>query len=258
MQNAVYDLKNNPNVLGIYLAGSLANGNFDHYSDIDLHVIVKPESKQDFINQKCIFPQNWGEVLFFENSSQSSPVVVTHFKCFVKVDSWYHTPNETTPSIWLKNIQALYDPQSIIKKLIQASNSIRYEPDDANVEFWRTKIVAFIHQTYRAVMRNELNYAMANLDRIRWLMVYGWYMEKNIHVDGSYGDWSKLEGNRSELSNSQLFLLTSWDCQRDTGRIMTTIEKIVPEFLKLNKALSLKTEIADNEDKIIQMIDMVL
>lgn len=190
LKNAVKDLKNNANVLGIYLAGSLAKGNFDIYSDIDLHVIVNPESKQDFINHKCTFPQNWGEVLFFESSSPSSPVVVSHFKCFVKVDSWYHTPNELSPSIWLKNIQALYDPNGIIKQVIQEFKSISYAATKAEVEFWR-------------------------------------------------------------------ILLKSWECERDPYLVMKTIEGIVPEFLKLNKSLSLQVNIEDNEENIKQIVEMV-
>lgn len=257
LKNAVNDFKNNADVLGIYLAGSLAKGNFDDYSDIDLHIIVKPESKQDFINHKCKFPQNWGEVLFFENSSPSSPVVVSHFKCFVKVDSWYHTPNELSPSIWLKNIQALYDPNGIIKQVIQDSKTISYVATEAEVEFWRTKMLAFVHQAYRAIMRDEINYAIANFDRIRWLMVYGWYMEKNSHLDGSYGDWSKLEGKRSELSDGEQLLLKSWECERDPERIMRSIERIIPEFLKLNNSLSLKVKIKDDEENIKQILEMV-
>lgn len=49
---AVKDLKEDPNVVGIYLAGSLAKANDDLYSDIDLHIIVTSESLDRFIARK--------------------------------------------------------------------------------------------------------------------------------------------------------------------------------------------------------------
>lgn len=45
LENALKDLKGDPRVMAIYLAGSLARGDFDHYSDIDLHMIVTAERK---------------------------------------------------------------------------------------------------------------------------------------------------------------------------------------------------------------------
>jgi predicted nucleotidyltransferase len=54
LDNALDDLTNDSDVLAIYLAGSLGKGNFDNYSDIDLHIIVIPEKKPDFIQSKRI------------------------------------------------------------------------------------------------------------------------------------------------------------------------------------------------------------
>ncbi|MDQ0879421.1 hypothetical protein QFZ73_000432 [Peribacillus sp. V2I11] len=56
-------------------------------------------------------------------------------------------------------------------------------------------------------MRRESSYALSNLDRIRWLIVSGWYMEMEEHVDVPYGVWTKIEGNRSKLDGKELSLL---------------------------------------------------
>ena len=208
--SVVEDLTSDSNVLAIYQSGSLARGNFDNYSDIDLHIIVSPDKKVDYIKNKRKRARKWGEVLFYEDFNPYSPVVVTHYDSFIKVDSWYHSPEEVVPSIWLKECKVLHDPNNIISKIIKESSNEVYKPSSEEVVFWRGKLLAFIHETYRAIMREEIYYAISNLDRIRWLVVSGWYMEMEEHLDSSYGVWSKIEGKRSKLTPWQLSLLENW------------------------------------------------
>jgi predicted nucleotidyltransferase len=257
-ESALTNLTSDPNVLAIYQAGSLARGNFDNYSDIDLHIIVNPELKANFIKEKRNRAAKWGSVLFYEDFNPSSPVVVTHYDSFVKIDSWYHFPQEVVPSIWLKGYKVLYDPNKIISDIIRESSHKVYKPSADEVEFWRGKLLAFIHETYRAVMRGEIYYALANLDRVRWLVVSGWYMEMTEHLDSPYGVWSKIEGERSKLNQEQLSLLKSWECGRNLDQMMKTVVSIVPEILRLNKYLSNEVDIAENEDHIKKIIDMVI
>lgn len=257
LENALNDLMNDPNVLAIYQGGSLAKGNDDNYSDIDLHIIVTPEKKVEFICAKCERPKNWGKVLYYEGS-EYTPVVVAHFECFVKIDIFYKDPNELQPAVWLQGLKALYDPHGMVEKVLEESAKIQYKPTVNEVEFWRGKVFAFYHETYRAVMRNEIYYALANLDRIRWLVATGWYMEMEERVDSSYGIWSKLEGERSHLKNWQLSLLESWDCCRNPNDIMKTMASITPEFFRLNNQLCNKTGLDENEEWCKKIIDLVL
>ncbi|MFS0639172.1 nucleotidyltransferase domain-containing protein [Mesobacillus foraminis] len=256
LENALKDLTSDSNVLAIYQAGSLARGNFDNYSDIDLHTIVTPEKKADFIKDKRNRARKWGDVLFYEDFNPSSPIVVTHFDSFIKVDSWYHSPEEVVPSIWLKGYKVLYDPNNIISKVIRASSNEVYTPSSGEVEFWRGKVLAFIHETYRSVMRNEIYYAIANLDKVRWLIASGWYMEMEEHLESSYGVWSKIEGKRSKLNQRQLSLLESWDCNRNPKEIMKTTVSMIPEILRLNKYLSMRVGIEPNQENIEKIIEM--
>lgn len=120
MKKALKDLSADPDVLAIYLAGSLAKGNYDHYSDIDLHTIVISERKADFLKGKRDRANNWGNVSFHEDYNPSSPYVVTHYDTFVKVDSWYHSPEESAKQV--------------------------YKPSPDEVEHWRGKLLAFVHE----------------------------------------------------------------------------------------------------------------
>ena len=256
LSNALKDLTADPNVLAIYLGGSLAKKNFDDYSDIDLHTIVKSEKRAEFIGNKRKRAEEWGNVLFHEDANPSGPVVVTHYDCFVKIDSWYHAPEEIVPSIWLKGLEVLYDPTSIISPVIKESSNITYKLLTDEVEYWKGKILAFTHETYRAVMRKEMYHAEFNLDRMRWLIVSGWYMEMDEHFDASYGSWSKVEGKRSILNKRQLSLLENWRCGREADEIMGTVVSMVPELLRLNQVLSEKVKIETNEEQFKKILEL--
>ncbi|MCG7342634.1 nucleotidyltransferase domain-containing protein [Sporosarcina sp. ACRSL] len=258
LKNALQDLADDPYVEAIFEGGSLARGDFDRYSDIDLHVIVAPHMKTKYIEEKRSRAEKWGNVLFFEESSPTSPVIVTHYDCFVKVDSWYQAADDYQPSIWLQGLKIYFDKKGVITKRFEKSEKIVYKPTKQEVERWRGKVLAFVHETYRAAMREEFYYAISNLDRVRWLIAYGWYMEMGRHLNSSYGVWSKIEGDRSQLDKGQLADLASWDCGRNQHDIMTTVKKIVPEFYRVNKVLSDELEMDSDEEKCRKIIEMVL
>lgn len=257
LENAVEDLKEDPDVLAIYLAGSLAKENADDYSDIDLHTILKPDKLASFIANKKARAKGWGRVLFFEGTA-ATPVIVSHFDCFVKVDSWYHSAEELQPSLWLKGMKILHDPNGILEKIQVQSDELGYILTSQEVEFWRTKMLAFIHETYRAAMRGEAYYALANLDSVRWLTAAGWYMEMERHLDSPYQVWSKVEGSRSRLNNEQLKQLADWEAGRETPSILEVLKSISTEFARLNKTLSERVGIEDDNEMVNQALGLVL
>lgn len=256
LSNALKNLTADPNVLAIYLGGSLAKKNFDDYSDIDLHTIVKHDKRIEFIENKRKRAEEWGNVLFHEDANPYGPVVVTHYDCFVKIDSWYHAQEEIAPSIWLKGLKILYDPYNIISTAIKESSNFTYNLQADEVELWKGKTLAFTHETYRAVMRKEMYHAEFNLDRMRWLIVSGWYMEMDEHFDASYGSWSKVEGKRSILNKRQLSLLENWRGAREADEIMGTVESMVPELLRLNQVLSEKVKIETNKEQFKEILEL--
>ncbi|WP_278089218.1 hypothetical protein [Peribacillus frigoritolerans] len=101
-------------------------------------------------------------------------------------------------------------------------------------------------------------YALSNLDRIRLLIVSGWYMEMEEHLDVPYGVWTKIEGNRSKLAGKQLSLLESWDCGRNSNEIIITVRRMISEFLRLNEYLCTQWGVETNEDQIKRIIDMAI
>lgn len=101
-------------------------------------------------------------------------------------------------------------------------------------------------------------YAIANIDKIRWLIVSGWYMEMEQHLDSSYGTWTKIEGkeNRSKLNPHHLSLLESWNCSRNSNEIINTMVRMIPEFIRINKFLSKQVGIEENERYLKRIFEM--
>jgi predicted nucleotidyltransferase len=159
LQNVI-DLTEDPSI-GYLLAGRY-RGDFNDFSDIDLHVVVVDGFKKEFIKNKKNRAAKWGNVLFYEGVS-ATPVIVSHYDSFIKVDSWYHTLDEIEPSIWLKGIKPLYDPSGILNPIVEEVLMMSLELEADDILYWKTKVLAFFHGTYRAVMCNELYYALSNL-----------------------------------------------------------------------------------------------
>ncbi|GKV55823.1 hypothetical protein NCCP2222_17700 [Sporosarcina sp. NCCP-2222] len=258
LDKALDDLINDTGVMAVFEGGSLARGNYDLYSDIDLHVIVNPGMQQQFIESKRARSAKWGAVLFYEESSPVSPVIVTHYEGFVKVDSWYQVIEDITPSIWLQDLQVYYDPYSLLTPIFEEAEKLKYTPDLRDIEWWRGKVFAFLHEAYRSTMRGEMYSALSNIDRLRWLIAYGWYMEIEIHLKSSYGVWSKIEGTRSQLKDWQQVKLAEWDCRRDQKDILETIANLSSEFYQLNVDISKKFGIHSDEERCRRIIEMII
>lgn len=257
LRNALEDLRQDPDVQAIYLSGSLARQEQDKYSDIDLHTIVTDAKKTEFIRNKYTRAKRWGKVLFQEGNNPLSPVVVNHYSGFVKIDSWYHTVDEISASIWLREASVLYDPHALISQAIQASSQLVYKVEKEEVDFWRGKIFAFVHETYRTVMRQERLYAKSNLDRVAWLIAAGWYMEKDEHFGGAYGSWSKVQGPRSKLSTNQQELLETWLRDSEENGIMASIAAMEPEIIRLNSILSAKVGVEEERENALRILRMI-
>lgn len=256
LKNCLEDLTADKNVLAVYLSGSLAKKTSDQYSDIDVHIIVEPGRKAEFILNKQTRSERWGDVLFHEGNNPVAPFIVSHYSCFVKIDSWYHAPDEIKPSHWLKKAEVLYDPAGILKPVLAASANKVYKVSVEEVELWKGKVLAFAHETYRAAMRDEPYYAAANLDRLLRYIVSGWFMEMEQHFDGAFSSWSKVEGGRSDLKDRELKLLSKWQSGRNTEEVMAVLEQTVPEILRLNQVLSRKVHIEENHELMERILRM--
>ncbi|AXF54744.1 hypothetical protein [Salicibibacter kimchii] len=256
MNNIENDLTQDANVKAIFYGGSLGDSNTDIYSDIDLRIVVDRSVIQKYRAMKKQRVHNWGNILFFEGYEQES-FIIAHFDSFIKADIFYYEENELTPSVWLQDLYIVYDPYNIVNDIQHRSNQLQYHFGIEDVEAWRTKYFSFIHEAYRRAARREYYYAMHCIDSLRLSIVAGWYMEMGIQPN-SFGDWAKIEGERSPLKDWQLELLQKWLSSGDPDGIMMVVNGMRPEFERLNKNLSSFVGLSAEEDLVKEIYNMVL
>jgi len=250
------DLLSDGNVLAVFYGGSIGNQNTDLYSDIDLRVVVKDEVFENYRLNKKQRAENWGRVLFFEDFPWATHSIA-HYDTFIKVDTFYYKMKDIQSSVWLKNIKIVLDADGLVNDVLEKSMSLSYIPSAQEVEIWRTKFFSNVHEAYRRAMRKEIYYALNRLDHLRLSMTTAWYMESGIQPN-TYGDWAKLEGERSELQDWQLILLSKWQSSREPNEILNVIKSIIPEFIKTHKKLCEKIGIDENPERIDEILDLVL
>ncbi|MFD2611433.1 nucleotidyltransferase domain-containing protein [Paenibacillus gansuensis] len=257
LQKVMEDLLQDPNVLGVFLGGSLAKDNPDLYSDIDLRVVVAPEQLDRYIRAKKQRPSAWGNVLFYEDISPGAPFTIAHFDCFLKVDVFYYKPDDIQPSLWLQHMKIMKDWDGVLERVYEASGRLQYAPSLEEVEVWRGKVLAYIGEVYRRVRRKEWFYALTQINSLCWFIVNGWNMEAD-RMSGGGWDWSKLQGSRSPLESWQLELLEQWFAPSTAEEMIGVLNGITPEFLRLNQVLSARVGLAEEREMCEQVIGSVL
>jgi predicted nucleotidyltransferase len=257
LDTIVRSLKVNSDVMALFLGGSLARGNADIFSDIDLRIVVNEAKYKEYIQRKQMLARDWGKVLFFEDMNPNAPYTIAHYDFFIKVDVFFYTASQLQPSIWLKEISSLYDPEGIVSEVRSQSQQIQYVVTAQEVKQWRGKIFAYLHEIYRRVRREEYYYALGQMNNLRAFVVNGWNMEMDRHSNDVW-DWSKVEGQRTELNQVQLSLLESWSCGRNQAEIMETMITMIPEITRLHQVLCNKTGLEKNMSVFNKVLELIV
>nr|WP_240951684.1 aminoglycoside 6-adenylyltransferase [Bacillus sp. RO2] len=258
MREAIYkDLVQDANILAFFYGGSLAKGNEDLYSDLDLRIVVEDSVYETYRSNKKERATNWGDVLYYEDFPWAT-YSIAHFRSFIKVDTFYYRQSDLQPSPYLKYLLIEYDPNKIISQIRDKSQSIDYQFSEEEFEVWRGKFFAYLHEVYRGVQRGEYNYAFQMVNSLSYSIVIGWYVEAG-EVPNSFGDWSKVEGPRSPLSGGQLSLLEQWDTKlRDAKELITIARSQTEEFIRIHCVLAERVGAPVNLDLLQEIIDKVL
>ncbi|WP_455662920.1 hypothetical protein [Pradoshia sp.] len=250
------DLLKDQHITGIFYGGSIGNESTDLFSDIDLRIVVKDEKFEPYRLSKKERCTRWGNVLFYEDRPWTAHTVA-HFDTFLKVDTFYYKKREVHPSVYLQDIKIVHDPNGYLMKVKNQSIHLSYYPSEEEVVAWRSKFLAFIHETYRSLMRREYFSALHYLDGLRLSAVMGWYMAAGYQPN-AFGDWSKIDGERSKLTESQKYLLRQWHANQDAEDIMKVVKALIPELLAIHQSLCVQLDIKTETAKIEDILNMVL
>lgn len=167
---AVSYFKQQPEVVGIFLAGSIPAGRADEWSDIDLRVLVRPEAHAAFLARREEHPRSWGDLAF--NVAHPGTIhCVSHFRPFVKIDVFYYPAEKFAPSPWHNlPLQILFDPDGIVAAAVTGSKNLNFEPDPRHVTTRINLGIATAHEVYRRAHRGELIYAQNLLESLRHIL----------------------------------------------------------------------------------------
>lgn len=157
-----------PDVIGIFLAGSLAAESADAYSDIDLRVIATVDEQVRLVAGRLDWPAQWGDLLFNE-WLEGTQHCVSHFRPFLKIDVFYWTPEIFAPSAWFKlPAKVFLDRVGLVQRVLTESQSLSHSrPQGAEVSRVLSKALAGAHEVIRRVRRGELYYAQTLLEELR-------------------------------------------------------------------------------------------
>jgi len=169
-----------PDAIGIFLAGSIPAGSADAYSDIDLRVIATPDGQKRLLAGRLEWPAHWGELLFNE-WLHGTKHCVSHFRPFLKIDVFYWEPATFIPSPWLKfPARVFLDRTGLVREVLDRSASLAFPPPSAD-EVGRilSKALAAAHETVRRARRGELFFAQNLLEELRqYLMQLDTWMHR--------------------------------------------------------------------------------
>lgn len=235
----IQDLTADPHVRAVFLGGSLATGDDDRYSDVDLRVVVDPEQLSVFVQKKKERAAIWGTVLFYEDRGSAITHTVAQYSGFLKVDCFYYAADSIAPSLFLQQIRIPHDPTGLMHCMQQQSRRLRYQLTSEEVERWRYKGLAVAHEIYRGCLRGDFSYARTMLMGLAGYAVVGWHMEAGRLPD-LWAGASKREGPRAVLNLDQQELLRRWQGDRTDDRMLATMADMVPELSRLNRVLSQK------------------
>lgn len=249
------DLLLDDSVSGVFYGGSIGAGNTDLYSDIDLRIVVKDDVFEQHRQNKKNRAERWGTVLFFEDFPHAT-YSIAHFDCFIKVDSFYYKTSDLSSSVWLRDIKIVKDHESFLENLRSQSKPLSYNTSEADFDIWRNKFFAYAHEAYRRCMREEFLYALSCLDMMRWSIAAGWYMEMG-YPPNNPGDWAKIEGARSKLTENQQSLLNGWYSGKEKKQILCVLQEMMPEFMAVHKRLCDQMKMDEKRESVSRILAVI-
>ncbi|PYT30526.1 MAG: hypothetical protein DMG57_07975 [Acidobacteria bacterium] len=247
------EFESNVDVVGLFVAGSLAAGSHDAYSDIDLRVVVKPEKQQWFIEHRREIPRAWPGFLFNE-WRPGTRHCVSHFRSFVKIDIFYFGENDLQPSPWhALPITILLDCHGAIQRMVRASEHLEFDVTDEDLDFSISKALAATHEIFRRTRRGELVFAQTLLDELRFHI---------IQAD----DWLFGRTPRTQLftkfdhrgSPEVIQCLRTSFCGCDTGALDAALASLCRLYRRQIEQLHTKFELARPLESDLIAIDLVL
>jgi predicted nucleotidyltransferase len=146
----------------IFLAGSLAEGTADAWSDIDLRVVTTSEAFARVTAARRTVAKTWGDWLFDVWDDARPNVCVSHYAPLTKIDVLYYRPEDLMPSPWYaRPLRVLHDPGGLVVQLIERSREVMPVVSVDELRLLASKAISYVHEIERRLSRGELLYAQS-------------------------------------------------------------------------------------------------
>ncbi|MGK6316116.1 hypothetical protein [Neorhizobium sp. DT-125] len=252
LATAVGRFKTDPDVLCIFLGGSIAAGSADAYSDVDLRVVVKSERHSHFVAQRREIPKQWPGFLFNEWLPNTQHCV-SHFLPFGKIDIFYYDAAALIPSPWYRlPIKILHDPKGIVTDLVKRSEELSFTVGEEDVSISISKGLAAAHETYRRAMRGELFYAQTLLDELRHHM-----MRADDWLHDRTPETAVMAKYNKRASGDVMTALSTSYCPCESDAILATLRSLVRIYRNQVAALHEKFKLSRPLKNDIAALDIV-
>jgi hypothetical protein len=252
LATAIDWFKKEPNVVGIFLGGSVAAGSADAYSDIDLRIVAEPEHHLHYVDKRREIPAQWPGFLFNEWLPNTQHCV-SHFRPFGKIDIFYYNAAKLTPSPWYRlPIKILHDPKGIVIDLVTRSEQLPFMVGESDVDLSISKGLAAAHETYRRAKRGELFYAQTLLDELRHHM-----MQADDWLHDRTPETTVMAKFDNRASGEILSSLATSYCPREGEAILAALSSLARAYRNQVSALHEKFQLSRSLKNDVAAVDMV-
>ena len=139
-------------VRAIFLKGSIARGEIDEFSDVDLYCLVKNEGLDSFLKTRVDYMKQYRPLIFLEEVNFVGPQIVGVFDNGLHFDLYTVTYDSLSRT---DAIKILYDPEKLLSQYRAEPQTIT---DDAIVEYF-DEISFTMLEFEAAYCRNDLMWA---------------------------------------------------------------------------------------------------
>lgn len=148
-----------PSVDALFLAGSLAEGTADAYSDIDLRVVVQDHGYSDLLARRSVLPCDWGPFLFHQ--TVGTHFTVSYFQSLTKVDVFYYKASDFHPSPWhTLGVMPLLDRSGLLREVVTRSATLRFQAAAPEMLSHAAAAVANLVESSIRHRRGQASYAI--------------------------------------------------------------------------------------------------
>lgn len=171
LQRAVNQFEDDDKAVGMILGGSLAHGNADFYSDVDLYVVTRDETLETLFEERNAAARTIGSPWFgfdVEPVPGGSRDYIVTYPGPVKLDLMYYSESEMLPAPKWAGCVVLKDESGLITDVLARSSDLApsLPPPEALLELDQ-KFWTWCWYVFGKIMRGELWEALDGVHSIR-------------------------------------------------------------------------------------------